>query len=399
MKRMFQLLRVLVFAPCISMNAQNAPVTTVGNIFTFKSSVTVPVTAAGFNNIGSCGLQLSYDTDITVATAISAGPLLTGNLNSNLTTPGKIIIGWYTFPGISLPDSTVIFNITFSKVGTGISAITWYDDGYSCYYSDSGYVILNDSPSSNYYINGSVNFQSEAPVTAFPSVKAAAGSQVDIPVRVSGFLDIGKINLTMDYDPSVLAFQSWTNTSGFPGLSVEVAAPGEIFAHGLVEPGGPGMTLSDSSVLFTLHFLCSGGTSGLNWRLEGGACEYAGAPPSYPVLFDEPKASYYLNGTVTPALGTDEPITGRLKLNFYPNPFHGIGTLRWHAPSTGSVSVEICNLWGESIGRIESVVENPGEQLVNVSSNRFVPGIYTLRISLESAGELMTGSMKIIYAN
>jgi hypothetical protein len=393
------LLWVFIFVPCFSMRAQDAPVTTIGTISTFDSEVTVPVRVSGFTNIGSFGLQLSYDPEVAIATAVTAGALLGGNMNVNIELPGTIILGWYIYPGTSLPDSTVIFRVVFSKAATGTSGLAWVDDGFSCYYSDTAYQVLNDLPAPDFYFNGSVNFLTEAPVTAAPSFKAGAGSEVDIPVKVTGFAGIGRVKLTMDYDPSILDYQSWTNTSGYPGLSVDQTVPGEILTEGLVEPGGPGMTLSDSSVLYTLHFLYSGGSTGLNWKTEGGSCEFAGAPPSYPVLFDVPKTSYYINGAVTPAVGESEPSGTIFAPVFYPSPFSGRGTLRWFAPSASDVSVEINDLAGRTIESYRIAVERPGEQHLEVSSERFLPGIYLIRVITNTAGKITTGSVKIVCIN
>jgi hypothetical protein len=307
MKRSFQLSGALVLLPFIALNAQNAPVTSAGNRITLDTSVTVPVTASAFNDIGSCSLELLYDPGIATARAVTAGPLLGGNLNSNLTIPGKIILGWYAVPGVTLPDGTVILNIEFSRVSKGTSPLTWFDDGYSCYYANGNAVILNDLPTSSYYLNGSVTFTSKAPVTMAPSLRAGPGALPDIPVRVSSFRDIGKFSLTLQYDPSVLTFQSATNNPGFQGLTVHESAPGTLLAGWTADSAGPAMSLNDSSVIFTLHCRFSGGSTLLKWKVDGGSCAYDGMPPSYTVLYDVPKEAYYLDGSVTQDLGIGEP--------------------------------------------------------------------------------------------
>jgi hypothetical protein len=139
-----------------ALHAQNAPVTTVGTVSSQSLSLTVPVTAKNFINIGSCNLKLNYNPAIFSAASVSAGPLLAGNINSNVAVPGEIVLGWYTFPGLTLPDNTVIFNIVFSKVSSGTSALTWNDDGASCQYADGNQTSLNDTPATYYYINGSL---------------------------------------------------------------------------------------------------------------------------------------------------------------------------------------------------------------------------------------------------
>lgn len=399
MKPGLRLLCVLLLAPCICMHGQNAPVTTAGTVSTPGLSATVPVTASAFASIGSCGLKLVYDPEIAIATSVTSGPLLGGNLNTNLTVPGTIILGWYAFPGITLPDSTVIFNIQFSKVAAGTAVLAWLDDGYSCFYGNDSSVILNDLPTADYYFDGSVTFMSEAPVTMAPSVKAGPGAPVDIPVRVAGFHEIGKITLSMQYDPSVLAFQSWTNTSGFPGLTVGETAPGTLLAEATADTGGTGVTLADSSILYVLHFLHSEGSTQLSWNVNGGSCTYAGPPPSYPPLFDEPKSAYYLDGAVTPALGIGDPGPEKLSVTCYPNPFGGSGTVSWTAPSPGMAAVAVFNVLGERVISFTSNVEQPGVQNTELRSDRLMPGIYTVRILLGINDSYLAGSVKVIVSH
>ncbi len=157
MKKIFQVLWVPVLLLSGGIYAQNAPISTAGTVKTFVSTITVPVTARNFTNIGSCNLKLVYNPAVFNAVAVTAGPLLGGTVNSNLTVPGEVVLGWYIYPGKTLPDNSVIFNLVFSKVASaGNTAITWVDDGISCYYADGNNNVLNDTPTSAYYINGSV---------------------------------------------------------------------------------------------------------------------------------------------------------------------------------------------------------------------------------------------------
>jgi hypothetical protein len=139
--------------------SQNAPITIADNVSGNETLIILPISVTNFVNIGSCDLQLFYDPSIVTATAINKTPVLIGMISSNLATPGVISWNWFkTQPnGLSLPDNTVIFNITFTKVtSTGSTALTWNDDGYSCVWYNSNWQELNDIPTSTYYINGSI---------------------------------------------------------------------------------------------------------------------------------------------------------------------------------------------------------------------------------------------------
>jgi hypothetical protein len=279
--------------------AQNAPVSTTGVFVSYGASVTIPITAAGFNNIGSCNLKIVYNPAIVTCTSVAKGTLLVGSLASNLTVPGVITLGWYTYPGVTLPDNTVIFNISFSKTTFGTSAITWIDDGYSCIFYDGNWNPLNDLPASSYYKNGSVTFlSSNAPATIAPDIVTTPGTIISVPVKVTGFNNIGSLKLTMQYDASVLSYQSCNAASGFPGLTVSGKTPGTIIATGLIPSGGTGITLADSTILFTMCFNYMGGSTGLTWFDDGASCQYSGYP-DYNPLNDTPTSTYYKNGTVS----------------------------------------------------------------------------------------------------
>ena len=110
--------------------------------------------------MGSCGLEIHYDPAIASATSVTLGPGVTGGINANFTTPGVIIIGWYTYPALTLPGNPLIFTVYFARVISGTTLLTWYDNGMSCYWKDGNYQTLNDIPTSTFYIDGSLTFTS-----------------------------------------------------------------------------------------------------------------------------------------------------------------------------------------------------------------------------------------------
>jgi PKD repeat protein len=137
--------------------SQNAPLTTAGTVTSSATTAVVPITVVNFITINSFAWQINYNSAVATATQVTKSPLLSGGYNANISSPGVIIIGWYAYPPDTVPDNTAIFTITFTKVTNGTTALTWYDDGYSCYYSSPA-GILNDSPTSGYYFNGSLTF-------------------------------------------------------------------------------------------------------------------------------------------------------------------------------------------------------------------------------------------------
>jgi len=300
MKNIF---RPLVFVACFSfavVSAQNAPLSIAGTVVSLETAVTVPVYAINFNNISSCGLKLSYDPSVASATGVTIGPGLGGMISTNLVTPGIIVIGWFTSGGVNLPDSSIIFNIQFTRLTYGFSTIAWIDDGSSCAYYNGSFENLTDIPFEDFYQSGFLVFQSpDAPVTTLSDMSASPGTSISVPVSVADFRMIGSLALNLEYDPSVLTYLSFVNGSDFPGLMVDGSQPGIILAEGMVLQGDTAVTLEDNAILFTLNFSYQDGFTALNWSDNGTSCQFAGSLPVYPVLNDSPQAFYYLNGSVS----------------------------------------------------------------------------------------------------
>lgn len=276
---------------------QNAPVSTVSTLVTTGTSAAVSITATNFVNLGSCNLQLLYNPAIATAVSVTMAPGATAlNLDFNVATPGVVRFGWAMWPGITLPDDSPIFILNFTKVTDGATPITW-DPAYGDrQWSNGNFQTLNDEPIEDYYFPGSLTWQGVAPVTTAPVITACAGENIAVPVKVTGFNTIGKINLSLKYNAAVLGYLSGTNTSGFPGLTINGTTPGEVVISGTAPTTG--ITLADNSVLFTLQFNYLGGTTALEWFDNGTSCQYTGPPPGYNILVDAPTATYYINGSV-----------------------------------------------------------------------------------------------------
>ncbi len=136
-----------------------------------------------------------------------------------------------------------------------------------------------------------------APVTWLPGIQSTPGTIISVPVKVTGFINIGAVSLTMLFDTAVLTYIEGINSSGFPGMQSNNALPGKIALGGTTT--GDGITLPNNSTLYTINFLYKGGSTQMTWWDYGPSCEYTG-PPGYPVLPDIPQDTYYINGSVGP---------------------------------------------------------------------------------------------------
>lgn len=281
----------------INIHAQNAPISTIGEFAGTDVNVVVPVTAIGINDIGSCNLQFLYDPAVATCVSVSKGPQLPGTIAYNIDVPGIITLGWYTWPGTTLTDNSVIFELGFTKVCSGASALAWDVSYTDRQWSDGSSVVLNDLPFGEFYLNGSLAFLENSPVTTAPVISSCSGGSIDVPITVSAFNSIGAISLTLQFNDASLTYDSFTNDSGFPGLYVYNPNSGVITAAGFSVDSG--VSLPDGAVLFTLHFNSVSGSTALEWFDDGISCEYAGPPPDYSVLNDIPQESYYIDGFIT----------------------------------------------------------------------------------------------------
>ena len=87
--------------------SQNAPITIAGDYTTYETAISIPITTENFNNIGSCDLQLEYDETIVNAIAVTQAGLQGNFFNVYLGDPGKISLGWLTYPAFTLPDESI----------------------------------------------------------------------------------------------------------------------------------------------------------------------------------------------------------------------------------------------------------------------------------------------------
>jgi|GEM_PF-2013573 len=289
--------------------AQNAPVTKAGSITNaVPGTISIPVTVSNFINIGGITLTLDYDPAVLSFMGATNNAAFSG-MNVTANTPGRILIGWVSVSGgTTLPDMTHMVDISFTYI-SGTSALTWYNNGGTCEFTNyaSG-IVLNDLPTSSYYVNGIVTDHT-APLTIAPVITQVSGTSVTVPVTVSNFTNIKTISLSLEYDPFVLTFQNATANSVFDGGMV---------VSSLISTGGkrkiimsymgmPISSLPDGShlvdLVFTYSNLNGSNYSELTW-INGGSSEYTDQFDN--TLVDDPTTDYYQNGLVTSQLA---PVT------------------------------------------------------------------------------------------
>jgi hypothetical protein len=137
----------------------DAPVTIAPNLIAEPGlNILVPIKVVNFNSIGAISLTLLCDGEVLNLIGFTNNSGFPG-LVYNQPIPGRVLFsGFTTHPNFSLPDSDVLFTLNFSYAGE-FSHLAWFDDGASCEYAGPfpDYLVLNDVPLENFYIDGSVS--------------------------------------------------------------------------------------------------------------------------------------------------------------------------------------------------------------------------------------------------
>lgn len=287
--------------------ALNAPLT--------PEITTIPVTVSGFYDIGSFTLSLNYDSTVVQYTGYTANAAFSG-MTVGVSAPGgifkRLTITWpASGTGITLPDQAALLNLSFKyKTSGSRSLLTWYNSGSTCEftrYASGAYTILNDTPTESFYTSGVITNHA-APVTTAPIINGATPGQVSVPVTVRNFTNIGSITLTLQYDPAVLTYLSFTQNPAVPGsFSVGSNYNPETgittINMGFYVLGG--FSLPDNSTLLTLLFNYSN-TGGGNFSdlilqtTPNAACEYSDG--QYRLLYDAKPSVFYSSGWVASQL-------------------------------------------------------------------------------------------------
>ncbi len=264
-----------------SLTAQNAPVTTLTTVVNaFPGTVTVPITVVSFTNIGAISLTFDYANSGLHFVQGTPNPALTGFIISDNDLGNgnhRITMGWYG-PAASLSNGSAIMTVTFSYI-SGITFMEWFDNGSSCEYADGSNNVLNDIPTSTYYINGYVCGNITSPGTITGNTSVCQG-QTGLTYSVSPMANITGYSWTVPPGASII---NGNNTNSITVDYSTGATSGNVTVYGINECGnGPASSLpvtvhvlpvanagNDTTILYgtgtTLH-AASGGTGSFSYH-------------------------------------------------------------------------------------------------------------------------------------
>lgn len=162
MKKIFLVLLILLAVAEVSL-AQNAPISTIGSANGCPgSTVNVPITVTGFTAIGTMDLYVNYNPAMVTYTSFTSNSGLgflvsIGDVPSS--TLKRVLISFTTTnfsTGSTLANGSILITLHFNVI-SGASVIGFNNTEFDCEFSNVSLTLLNDSPTSTYYINGAVN--------------------------------------------------------------------------------------------------------------------------------------------------------------------------------------------------------------------------------------------------
>ena len=120
-------------------------------------TIVVPVRVYDFSNIGAISLTLNYNPAVLTWQSITTPDIpASWAVNAN-GIAGRLVLGAMGGAGFSLPDGSILVNVTFLYHG-GSCRLTWNDDDpISCEYAEAvTYTPLPDQPHHDFYSDGCV---------------------------------------------------------------------------------------------------------------------------------------------------------------------------------------------------------------------------------------------------
>lgn len=241
----------------------------------------------------------------------------------------------------------------------------------------------------------SMVFAQNAPVTtATTVVNAVPGTQVTVPVTVTGFTNIGSFTLHLNYDYSKLHFVQ----GNLNPLLVNTLAVGEInLGNGFHQIilgwySAAGASVPNGTWIVNLVFTYLSGNSTLEWYDSGPSCLYTDSQNT--TLNDSPTSTYYINGMVCGAQGTPGQISGSSSVcqgtpsvSYSIDPLQNVSGYLWSVPPGASII---------SGGNTNSIIVN--YSLNSSSGNVTVNGINECGLSPASALPVTVNSLPVANA-
>jgi hypothetical protein len=246
-----------------------------------------------------------------------------------------------------------------------------------------------------------INLQSFGAVTfIMKNYSAQVGTQITIPVKVTGFNNVMSIQGTIQFDPAKLQYVSLQDYNTLPMVigdfgTTQVTSGKLTFAW--IQSAMAGVTLTDSTTIFSVKFNVIG-SAGQTTPLQ-----FVNSPTPFEVIDPtmSPISFLLANGSVTIYSTVSIPEVQANSFQLYqnqPNPFTDETRFAFSLPEDGPVRFEVYDILGNKVTTFEkdfhagigSIVWNANQR----TESKLPGGTYYYRIS--SGKYSGTGKMLLI---
>jgi len=232
-----------------------------------------------------------------------------------------------------------------------------------------------------------LNMQSFGTVTFIMNhYYAQTGTQITIPVKVTGFADILSIQGTIHFDSTKLSYVSFQNF-GLSGLDTATGFGTTQKLNGIltfswIDGTLNGVTVPDSTTIFSITFNVIG-TAGVTTPITfvNTPTPFEVLDPSMPTPLEIPFT--WANGSVsiytTTSIHEFQSKGFQLQQNM-PNPFSNETSMVFYLPEEGNVSLEIYDVLGNKVAAYNEFMQ-AGNRSYHLNANRLQSGTYFYRLS------------------
>ena len=216
--------------------------------------------------------------------------------------------------------------------------------------------------------------------------------EFDLPLSVAMDMEVGAVSLILDF-PSDLMEVNGVYLTDDPNTPVMYEVSGDEIRIGWnsIEP----VSLMEGENLLTLKVKVIGSTGeeGIRFKLAADPLNEL-ADGGYNVISN---AVLSIDIVKTVTTGTGEiALSDRLTLANHPNPFTGKTTFTYSLPVDGKVTLEIYDIVGNKVKSLVDETQPARDYVLSLDEATLKPGVYTATIKLDSNGNLMTRTIKII---
>ncbi len=224
--------------------------------------IEIPVVASNLNNVGALQIHFSYDPAVLGFIDYEISPLFPGMLVNAFEENGiqQVAISWFSLSqGVNFAGDLVTLQFDYLGGSSDLSFLL-----NKCEISEIDG--LNLIPVDVNYIDGSISGVSANTTVLLSNYNVELGN-VEIPVEVTNFSNVGSLQIHFSYDPGVLSFIEYEINSAFPGMLVnafEEDGIQQVAISWFSMAGGVDFT----GDLVTLQFDYLGGSSDLSFLLN-----------------------------------------------------------------------------------------------------------------------------------